>query len=292
MTFTLEEAKLELADEYERTGQLVIGLWLDRLPEAAAELLAFAFALEGSPRSAELLGGGEWIDEGAVAERALASACSRVEEPSAIAERRLGKEMAAIRAYPPPPQTGKAQPPFKRAAINAWVVDRLRGDQPGTSRISAQKTTYLLERSLGLGLFTEHQRMPFGPYDPTAKYKDAEPIGLKQGWITFSGYDLLAGPKIGAVYRFAPNYLRSADVAERLVRLLAERSPWELETWATVEAAAADLAASGQPVDAPSVRAALARIPAWEAKLKRRNFSIQAIQDALEHLVRLGLVQA
>lgn len=292
MTFTLEEAKLHLADEYERTGQVVLDLWLNRLPEAAADLLAFAFALEGSPLRADWSGEGEWVDEGAVAEDAIASACRRVEEPDAIAERRLGEEMSAIRAYPPPPQTGKARPPFKRAAINAWVVDRLRGNQPGTSRIAAQKTTYLLERSLGLGLFTEHQRMPFGPYDPTAKYKDAEPIGTKQGWIISSGHDLLAGPNIGAVYRFAPNYLRSADVAERLVRLFAARSPWELETWATVEAAASDLAAIGEPVNAQSVRAALARIPAWEAKLKRRNFSLQAIKAALEHLSRLGLVHA
>ena len=292
MTFTLEEAKLHIADEYERTGQVVLDPWLDRLPQAAADLLAFAFALEGSPRRADWSGRGEWIDEGAVAERALANACKGVEGPSATAERRLGGELAAIRAYPPPPHSGKAQPPFKRAAINAWVVDRLRGERPGTSRIAAQKTTYLLERSLGLGLFTEHQRMPFGPYDPTAKYKDAEPIGKQQGWILSSGYDLLAGPKIEAVYRFAPNYLRSVDLAERLVRLLAERSPWELETWATVEAAASGLAATDEPVNAQSVRAALARIPAWEAKLKRSNFSLLAIQDALEHLARLGLVHA
>jgi hypothetical protein len=292
MTFTLEEAKVHLADEYDRTGAVVLDAWLDHLPEAAAELLAFAFALEGSPRRADWSGSGGWVDEGAVAERALAEACGRVEEPGALAERRLGEEMAAIRAHPPAPQTGRARPPFKRAAINAWVVDRLRGSQPSTSRIAAQKTTYLLERSLGLGLFTEHQRMPFGPYDPTAKYKDAEPIGTKQGWITSSGYNLLAGPKIEAVYRFAPNYLRSADLAERLVRLLAERSPWELETWATVEAAASDLAATGQLIDAHSVRAALARIPAWEAKLSRQNFSLKAIQDALEHLARLGLVHA
>ena len=291
MTYTLEDAKVQLADEYERTGQVTLTTWLDRLPQYAAELMGFAFALEGSPRQSDGTYRENWLDEGSVAEAALANACSQVEEPAVLAQRRLGELMAAVRASPRPPSSGRAQPPFKRAAIHAWVVDRMRGNQPGTSRLGVQKITYLLERSLDLGLFTEHQRMRFGPYDPTAKYKDAEPIGTKQGWIIRKGYDLLTGPEIAKVHQYAPNYLRAVDLAEELIRLLAPRTVWELETLATVEAVASDMAATGEAVDAAAVRAALARTPSWKDKLKRRNFSLQAIQDALDQLGRLGLLR-
>lgn len=291
MTFALDQAKLALADEYERTGRVALDAWLERLPQHAAELLDFAFALDDSPRRVSGSGDDEWVDEGGVAERALAHACSQLARSESDVEPTLALRMAQLRSVPRPPSGGKAPPSFKRAVINAWVVEQMRREQPGVSRIAVQKTTYLLERSLDLGLFKEHQRMRFGPYDPAAKYKDAEPIGITQGWIVRSGYNLNAGPNIANVHRYASNYLPSVEVATMLVQLLAERTPWELETWATVEAVATDLQAAGESVSAASILAALGQVPAWRDKLKRPNFSPRAIDAALQHLTRLGLLR-
>src|SRR5690606_26249010 len=135
------------------------------------------------------------------------------------------------------------------------------------------------------------RRKRFGPYDHTARYKDAEPIAEKQEWLRVSGAVIHPGKCIGNVEKYARRYVRREELARRLLQILGGLSGAELETWGTVHSAAQALEHAGEEVTAASIRALLARTPEWNSKLARSNFSDAAIQSALIHLARLRLVR-
>ena len=111
-------------------------------------------------------------------------------------------------------------------------------------RALKQKATYLLECAMSLGVFREHGRKTLGPYDSAARYKDAEPIACKKGWLEVEGSTLRVPAGTDDWRRFAGRYLRSESLAKRFVDYLARFSDAELETMATVHSSVMDIAAS------------------------------------------------
>ncbi len=292
MKHDVEELKQEMLAEYERQGQVDIQSWLARFPNLPEDLLDYAFWLEGSPPlEVRVETPQAWTDEGEVAESALRSGLLRLAEGVEEEERRLARLLAqARRTVARRRGGGKARPPFRRAAVQTWVFDQLRGSHERVSRYVTYKTVYLVERALNLELFTSYQKMKAGPYDPQLRYRDAEPIALKQGWIAVAGLDLVAGKNIKEVHKYAPSYLGGVQGAREFIQFLAQVPPWDLETWTTVDTTARELIGREQPVTPEGVRAVLAASPEWKQKLKKQNFSTTRIAAAIEHLSRLGLL--
>ena len=142
------------------------------------------------------------------------------------------------------------------------------------TRLSAQKVTHLLERALDLRLFEDHKQMRLGPYDSSARYRNAEPIAKKQGWLAIEGTVLRPGAESTRVSSYARRYVRDDRVARDLVQVLAKLSDAELETWATIEWVMRELVADRARFDPASIRARLAATPAWAPRLATARFGI------------------
>ena len=203
----------------------------------------------------------------------------------------VGFEMQRIRSAPYR-YGGTANENFQRAAVYAWLAHGWGASTDHTaSRMAVQKLAYLLECGLGFGLYDKHAKHPLGPYDPTATYRDAEPIAVKNDYLVRVGkHELGLGPKAEKALSLAERYLRDAAVAQAFVRSLRELGldRWALETLATVHAVVSELPVGD--ISAEAVRDALANDEKWSTKLSRPNFTRTKIEEALHRLALLRLV--
>lgn len=298
MAETLDLIKLELLSQYESSGRIDIAEWVRRHPAYREELIDFWMWLKGTRGSQA--DAPEPLDPWEVKtyEESLKDACLAVtfgrEWLKPAVDRESGRldtladELEAIRRQPP-----RARDPrlaFRKAVVCTWVVARLQQTRPRVTRLAVQKVTYLLEQAMSLGIFVEHDRKPLGPYDSKARYKDAEPIACKKGWLQVTGTTLRASENLAALNRFLPAYVRAEEVAARLVDHLTRFSDDQLETLATTHWIARELEGAKNEVTVASVARGLAKTAEWKAKLVRRNFTEDSLGEALSFLRQLRLV--
>jgi hypothetical protein len=295
----VERIKLDLLEAFERDGTVDIALWTERFPAHRVELVDYWMWLWGTQPLSEMdqSPGPDSGDQGEAAE-IVRRACLAVSlgpqwleplaDPDAATEERLGMELEQLRASH---QTSsfRASKAFRRAAVYSWTVAVLSEGRGSVSRFTVQKVTYLLEHSLRLELFNEHARKAFGPYDHKARYRDAEPIAEKKGWIRIDGKRLVLGEHASEISHYAPRYVRSPNLAKRLLGVLGVLPDPDLETLATVHWAAR-AQASHAPATPSSIRTYLEGSPEWRGKLGRPNFSDEQIARVLSHLSRLRLL--
>ena len=184
---------------------------------------------------------------------------------------------------------GKAPITFRRMAVYAWITGILTEEAGyGVSRLRVQKVAYLLEHGLSLGIFRKHAKHPYGPYDPSLTYRDAEPGCLKEGYLQKSDGGLLEpGPKLAKAQNYARRYLREESVARALVLHVSGLDEWSLETLTTVHSVVAEMARS--TVDAKAVSQAIRADAKWQSKLHRDNFTTKRIVEALRVLSLLRM---
>lgn len=308
MAEKLDTIKLDLVTEYENTGHLDIGDWVARYPVHREELLEFWLWLRGTrdlPRAeleptealtpADIEAYEEAVRNASMAvtlgpELIKPSADpAKVDQGSTMREA-LATQLESLRRRPQKFNDPRAS--FRKAVVCTWVVSRLQKMRPRVSRLAAQKATYLLEHAMALGVFTEHDRKPLGPYDRKSRYRDAEPIASKKGWLKVRGSTLRAADDLSEMGQYVRRYLRSEDTASRFIESLAGFSDDELEVLATVHWTAREISAANQSVTSTSVAAALARTSDWSPKLERSHFTIDRIGDAIEFLRGLRLVKS
>lgn len=281
----IEEARRGILAELDASGSVDTGKWLKDYPEIATDLLDFIIWLE--PDDAETPAA--WTDEAGVAAAALRAASEGVRTAQLEDLQRLSLELHKIRSREQPAPDRKAPLQFQRASVFAWTVRTLQQRRQRVSRLAAQKSVYVLEHALGLHLFEEHQRKRLGPYDSTARYKDAEPIAQKKSWIEARGTALLPGTKAAEADRYAERYLGAVEIAKELVEVLASLTDDELETLTTVQAVLMELKKESIDAGVVTVKQRIADIPEWAGKLSRRNFQDRDIARALQRLSALGL---
>jgi len=295
----IERIKQELLERYESGAPIDIAAWTARFPVYRDELLDYWIWLSGTPRLSEIDKAEMTDPDDRVAEEAIRQACLAVsfgprwlDEPvdsDTAVEEGLGAELARLRATPYRVE-GNASRAFRKAVVYAWIVKELGPRREKVTRLAAQKVAYVLERALNLGLFIEHQQKPLGPYDHKARYRDAEPIAARSGWICVKDASLEAGQVTAQFAHYVQRYIRSETLARRLVECLARLTDEELETWATVSWVGRALVSAGEAVTVDSVRAFLAQSSEWRAKLRRRGFRPEVIAATLARLSRLHLL--
>jgi hypothetical protein len=298
MDSSIDEAKAELLAEYERLGTIDVGVWVTRYPQYRDEIIDFWMWVLGTPRGVELKSGPFPAEDSDVAEKALRDACLAVNlgpqwlepaaDPSIVAVRDMALALEALRGKP---QSGRGKAPvaFRKAVVWTWVVSIFQGQRPKVTRLAVQKATYLLECAMNLGVFTEHGRKPLGPYDYKARYRDAEPIAIKKGWLKVRGTMQSAADNLADLKRFIGRYLRSEGLAERLVKYLVRFSDDELEVLATVHWSARELVEAGRAVTVAAIIELLESTREWQLKPQRPAFSGDHIGTALQQLRELRL---
>jgi hypothetical protein len=302
MADTLDLIKLDLLSEYERSGRIEIADWVSRHPAHREELLDFWMWVKGTrATSADLLDDIELIDSSDVEvyEKSLTDACLAVTfgaqwlkpaiDPDEAQLESLATELEDLRGKPQRARDSRVA--FRKAVVCTWIVSRLQQTRPRVTRLATQKVAYLVEQAMSLNVFVQHDRKPLGPYDRNLRYKDAEPIAREKGWLLVSGTKLKATEDLSGLSRFLPAYIRSEQLAARLVDRLARFSDDQLETIATVHWITRELDAEDRALTVETVTKALADTPEWKAKLSRSNFSSAAVRDALFFLGQLRLVQ-
>jgi hypothetical protein len=300
MNSELEFIKLSMLEEYERAGHVDVSEWTTRYPQLRDAIIDYWILLRGTTRLSDIDPTEAPALDDTIAEEAFSQAREAVAlgpqwlEPGVADPNeldRLGASLERLRSQRFE-QRGKAPLAFRRAAVFAWTVAVLAAERSRVSRFQAQKAAYFLERALQIGLFTEHQQMPFGPYDHTARYKDAEPIAQRKGWLLPAGTThFVVGPNSSGAGEYATRYVRSEDLARRLLKVLSGCTDDQLETWATVDWAARELVRRGEDVTPAAIRRLLGNTPVWSAKLDRPNFADSDLQRTLQQLVRLRLVR-
>jgi hypothetical protein len=300
MADTIDLVKFELLSEYDRTGKIDITVWVNRHPALRDEIIDFWLWARGTRASAEEKAGPFDAIDADITEKTLRNALLAVNlgrqwlvpgvEPDSIEIDKLAIELKSIREKPG--QRSRAPVAFRKAVICTWVVSRLQKKRPTVSRLAVQKTTYLLEWALGLGIFVEHDRKPLGPYDYKARYKDAEPIARKKGWLTITGTTLRAADDMSEVDRLAGRYVRSEKLAGQLLDCLSGFSDSQLETLATVHWTVRELAGADRDVSIDAIERELAATPEWRDKLSRANFSRDRLSEAVGLLHKLRLIAA
>jgi len=298
MADTIDLVKFELLSEYDRTGKIDITVWVNRHPALRDEIIDFWLWARGTRASAEEKAGPFDASDADITEKTLRNALLAVNlgrqwlvpgvEPESIELDKLAMELKSIREKPG--QRSRAPVAFRKAVVCTWVVSRLQKRRPTVSRLAVQKTTYLLEWALGRGIFFEHDRKPLGPYDYKARYKDAEPIARKKGWLTITGTTLRAADDMTEVDRFASRYVRSEKLAGQLLDWLAAYSDSQLETLATVHWTVRELTGGDRDMSIDAIERALASAPEWRDKLSRANFSPDRLREAVGLLHKLRLI--
>jgi hypothetical protein len=294
----VERIKLEMLAEYDRAGTVDVAEFVNRYPMYREAVVDFWLWAKGTPREGD--GDPRPFDasDGDIAEGAIRDMCLSVnlgaawlQEPvdPAPEEESLARELGILRRRAHS-SGGKAPVAFRKAAVSTWIVSILQEKRPRVTRLALQKTTYVLEFAMDLRLFQDHSRKKLGPYDSSARYKDAEPIAKKKGWLQVQGSTFRASSDASEWGRFAGRYLRSEPLARRLVEYLAHRTDAQLETLATVLSAAHDVLAQKHELDVATIRTAIAAVAEWSDKLARPGFSSANIRVALEDLQRLGLL--
>ena len=201
----------------------------------------------------------------------------------------IGAEMERLRGNPYSFR-GRAPATFRRIAVYGWITGILSGAAGrGVSRMRVQKAAYLLENGLRLGVFSKHTKYRYGPYDPSLTYRDAEPGCLKKGYLVEGADQLLRpGPKHSHAARYAARYVRQESVAQALIKELRRFDESELETLTTVHAMCSQ--SDDRNITPETVMDLIKSDDVWRTKLRRGNFTIVKINEALHTLSVLRLL--
>ena len=289
----------QLVEEFESGANPDIASYVRQHPEHREELLDFWVVLSTSSRLTDeefaesLRDTLSDADRDSVRDLLLAASLGpelleRADEERDDQAAKIGAELERLRAishtFP-----GKAPITFRRMAVYAWITGILTEEAGyGVSRLRVQKVAYLLEHGLSLGVFQKHAKHPYGPYDPSLTYRDAEPGCLKAGYLQKSDGGLLEpGPKLAKAQNYARRYLREESVARALVLHVSGLDEWSLETLTTVHSVVAEMARS--TVDAKAVSQAIRADAKWQSKLHRDNFTTKRIVEALRVLSLLRM---
>ena len=289
----------QLVEEFESGADPDIASYVRQHPEHREELLDFWVVLSTSSRLTDeefaesLRDTLSDADRDSVRDLLLAASLGpelleRADEERDDQAAKIGAELERLRAishtFP-----GKAPITFRRMAVYAWITGILTEEAGyGVSRLRVQKVAYLLEHGLSLGIFRKHAKHPYGPYDPSLTYRDAEPGCLKEGYLQKSDGGLLEpGPKLAKAQNYALRYLREESVARALVLHVSGLDEWSLETLTTVHSVVAEMARS--TVDAKAVSQAIRADAKWQSKLHRDNFTTKRIVEALRVLSLLRM---
>lgn len=158
-------------------------------------------------------------------------------------------------AAPAPARKHSATIYFKRAAIAAYIIDRLH-TRPTFGRVQLEKCLYLAEAYVGVDLEGEFKRAAAGPYDSKYLYK-LESAAQKNGWFSKrsrpgdkAGYAYDPGHKAPQLLAAAERYLGVGKAKmDGLLDLIfrTRMDSVQLEIVATLVAAWSDLLRTGQP---------------------------------------------
>lgn len=177
---------------------------------------------------------------------------------------------------------------FNEAVVIANLAKQFGKDEFPLGRKRYTKLSYLLHRHVERN--TEgYLKKAAGPYNPRTKYGGPERIALESGYLRehkngpYSGF--VPGDKVTQAEDYFEKWYGN-DTKQWLEQFRFRKND-ELELLATVDMAAEELRAAGQPVDVEAVKMVIRNHPDWQAKLDRPVFSDTNIASAIRESEKL-----
>jgi hypothetical protein len=283
-TDELDQIRLQMVLELDKTGKIDLRAWVDRYPHYAEELVEFAIMVEPTPDTASPKQ--PTAEETAAAQRAADKFMRQVESGYIVEQEiRLRDRLAAARRTVVE-QLSVEMRNFRKAVTYTWVAHIRRAVYGSVDLIAPNKISGLLEFASRQMIFLEHQPYWYGLYD-----SELEKLAVEEGFLIRVGdHDLEPGPRYEHALKYPSRYLHDFEVAQEFVELLSRFGSFELETLSSVAIAAQALASEGVPISDAALRTRIGQMPGGKRKLRAPNFTPDAIADAVEHLKRLGLL--
>jgi hypothetical protein len=287
MRSELDVIKGAIAQEYLDRGRVNRDVWFSRYPQWRAELEG-VFALTDSVNAVE----GEsvaprWEDKDGTLKSIIAHTRQLLRVRGAdAAEADLGHRVAAAERPGLDPAAEFGSPAARD--VLGMILSRLQRLRAEPGRIDAQKTTFLLERALALGLYTGHVPHKWGLFDK-ALYEVEDQVS-ERGWFTWDATRnrFVAGESASDIAeRAGESHLADPALAKDLLDHFGEQAG-ELALWGMVAYAADVLLSKRDRVTVAGLQNVFRETPVWKGK----SFEDDHVAAALAHLVRLGLVPA
>ncbi len=179
-------------------------------------------------------------------------------------------------------------PQINEAVLIAILAKGFGSEAFPLGRKRYTKLSYLLHRRF------DHRAEGYlkkaaGPYNPATKYKGAEAIAKKNGYIrehksgAYSGF--VAAENIAQAETYFQKWY--GEEARQWVEQFHYSKNDELELLATVDMAMEDLRTAGQEVNQAGVRQIIESDPEWKPKLAREIFSDANIARGMERCFQL-----
>jgi type I restriction enzyme S subunit len=183
---------------------------------------------------------------------------------------------------------------YNKAALATYIVHKCHNPVEPMGRVKLAKLFYLVQRKADLALTETFTRRAAGPLDD-AIHKFL-PFAQKKNWIKLLpqvGMKKPVGPGSAcdeAIIQTVKYLGENRSVVDEILDSLKSMKGHDLECWATVDAVAEELSASGKSLTVRNILQALEASPEWRPKLDKPAFSELGITSALLGLRKLGFL--
>lgn len=175
---------------------------------------------------------------------------------------------------------------FKDAILISILAYKFGSERYPLGAFRRQKLSYFYKRHANMNI-DEYTKKAMGPYNSKLKYKGAENIAIRNGYVkNVRNRGIVATNKIAKVKEYYNRYYNSADMQWLDANFHYENNN-NLEVLATVDYAINDLVSQNKAITLANIKTYIASDEEWKPKLDLDYFTDKAIVNAMEKIKKL-----
>lgn len=175
---------------------------------------------------------------------------------------------------------------FKDAILISILAYKFGSERYPLGAFRRQKLSYFYKRHANMNI-DEYTKKAMGPYNSKLKYKGAENIAIRNGYVkNVRNRGIVATNKIAKVKEYYNRYYNSADMQWLDANFHYENNN-NLEVLATVDYAINDLVIQNKAITLANIKTYIASDEEWKPKLDLDYFTDKAIVNAMEKIKKL-----
>lgn len=175
---------------------------------------------------------------------------------------------------------------FKDAILISILAYKFGSEQYPLGAFRRQKLSYFYKRHANMNI-DEYTKKAMGPYNSKLKYKGAENIAIRNGYVkNVRNRGIVATSEIVKAEEYYNRYYNAADMQWLDINFHYENNN-NLEVLATVDYAINDLVSQNKAITLANIKTYMASDEEWKPKLELDYFTDNAIIKAMEKIKEL-----
>lgn len=175
---------------------------------------------------------------------------------------------------------------FKDAILISILAYKFGSEQYPLGAFRRQKLSYFYKRHANMNI-DEYTKKAMGPYNSKLKYKGAENIAIRNGYVkNVRNRGIVATSEIVKAEEYYNRYYNAADMQWLDINFHYENNN-NLEVLATVDYAINDLVSQNKAITLANIKTYIASDEEWKPKLDLDYFTDKAIVNAMEKIKKL-----